>query len=257
MVKDKDFQPEVRGHLDHLLDEYESVLGSSLTQTRVLGILDEVLAPQDIIVGASGSLPGDLQRVWQAKAPNTYHMEYGYSCMGYEVNAALGVKLARPDVEVYSMVGDGSYMMLHSELITSIQEGAKINVLLFDNMEFGCINNLQMENGMGSFGTEMRYRNPESGKLDGSLIKVDFAMNAKAYGCETYTVRNEKDLYHALEAIKDANVSTLIDIKVLPKTMTGGYEAWWRVGNAEVAQNPRIENSTKEHEARISEARKY
>ncbi len=170
VTKCEDFKPEVSGQLDHVLDEYEEVLGSCLTQTRVLGILDEQLADNAIVVGASGSLPGDLQRVWRPKTANTYHMEYGYSCMGYEVNAALGAKLAKPEQEVYAMVGDGSYMMLHSELPTSIQEGAKINIILLDNMEFGCINNLQMGNGMGSFGTEMRFRNPETGLLDGNLF---------------------------------------------------------------------------------------
>lgn len=255
--KDEGYSPEVSGHLDHLLPEYEEALGSSLTQTRILGIMDEVLEDNAIVVGASGSLPGDLQRVWRPKQAETYHMEYGYSCMGYEVNAALGAKMARPDQEVYCMVGDGSYMMLHSELVTSVQEGKKINILLFDNMEFGCINNLQMGNGMGSFGTEMRHRNPATGLLDGELIKVDFAMNAKAYGCDTYTVRTEEELYKALEAVKKAKVSTLIDIKVLPKTMTEGYESWWRVGNAEVAVKTEIEVITKGHQEKIDQARQY
>ena len=146
------FKPEVAGHLDHVLEEFKGKTGSCFTQTRAIGIVNELLGNNDVIVGASGSLPGDLQRVWVSKGINTYHMEYGYSCMGYEVNAALGAKLAiGKDGEVYSMVGDASYMMLHSELATSIQEGQKINVLLFDNAGFGCINNLQMGNGMGSF----------------------------------------------------------------------------------------------------------
>lgn len=253
----EDFVPEVSGHLDDRIDEYKKVLESSLTQTRVLGMLDSLLEDSSIIVGASGSLPGDLQRVWRPKEQNTYHMEYGYSCMGYEVNAALGVKLAQPDREVYAMVGDGSYMMLHSELVTSIQEGAKINILLFDNMEFGCINNLQMGHGMGSFGTEMRHRNPKSGLLDDKLVKMDFAMNAASYGCKTYSVRTEEELMNAVQDAKKQEVSTLIDIKVLPKTMTDGYESWWRVGNAEVAEKDSIMNATKELKDKINEARKY
>ena len=255
--KGEGFKPEVEGHLDDKIDEYEEVLGSCLTQTRVLGILDEKLENDAIVVGASGSLPGDLQRVWCPKQPNTYHMEYGYSCMGYEVNAALGAKLARPEQEVYAMVGDGSYMMLHSELPTSIQEGAKINVLLFDNMEFGCINNLQMGNGMGSFGTEMRFRNKQTGMLDGKLVPIDFAMNAAGYGCKTYTAKTEEELVAALEDAKKQTVSTLIDIKVLPKTMTHGYESWWRVGNAEVAKKDSIVNATKELKEEIKKARQY
>jgi 3D-(3,5/4)-trihydroxycyclohexane-1,2-dione acylhydrolase (decyclizing) len=251
------FKPEVSGHLDQVLEEFGKQTGSYLTQTRVLGILDELLDSDAIVVGSSGSLPGDMQRVWRAKEPNTYHMEYGYSCMGYEVNAALGVKLARPDREVYSMVGDGSYMMLHSELPTSIQEGLKINVILFDNMAFGCINNLQMGNGMGSFGTEFRYRNPKTGKMDGKLIPIDFAKNAESYGCKTYSIRTEEELKAAIEDSKKHTVSTLLDIKVLPKTMTNGYESWWRVGNAEVAQKESIVKATEGLKIEISKARQY
>jgi 3D-(3,5/4)-trihydroxycyclohexane-1,2-dione acylhydrolase (decyclizing) len=184
-------------------------------------------------------------------------MEYGYSCMGYEVNAALGVKIACPDREVYSMVGDGSYMMLHSELPTSIQEGKKINIIVMDNMAFGCINNLQMGNGMGSFGTEFRFRNSETGKLDGKLVPIDFAKNAESYGCKTYTVRNEEELRKAVEDSKKQTVSTLIDIKVLPKTMTNGYESWWRVGSAEVAEKESIVQASENVRKELDKARRY
>ena len=253
----KGFKPEIAGHIDHVLEEFGEVTGSYLTQTRVLGILNEILDNDAIVVGSSGSLPGDMQRVWRAKAPETYHMEYGYSCMGYEINAALGAKLACPDKEVYAMVGDGSYMMLHSELPTSIQERKKINVVVFDNMSFGCINNLQMGHGMGSFGTEFRYRNPETGKLDGDLIYIDFAKNAEGYGCKTYTVRNEEELRAAVEDAKKQTVSTLIDIKVLPKTMTHDYESWWRVGSAEVAEKESILSATRRVKKELEKARKY
>ncbi|HHW31748.1 MAG TPA: 3D-(3,5/4)-trihydroxycyclohexane-1,2-dione acylhydrolase (decyclizing) [Clostridiaceae bacterium] len=252
-----DFKPEVAGHIDHVLGEFAKLTGSCLTQTRVLGILDEMLDEDSIVVGSSGSLPGDMQRMWRSKKPNTYHMEYGYSCMGYEVNAALGVKLARPESEVYSLVGDGSYMMLHSELPTSIQEGKKINVILFDNISFGCINNLQMGHGMGNFGTEFRYRNPETGKLDGDLMVIDFAKNAESYGCKTYKVRTEEELRAALEDAKKQTVSTLLDIKVLPKTMTHDYESWWRVGNAEVAEKENIIKANQKMKEELSKARKY
>ncbi len=139
-------------HLDResVYREFRQITDSTLTQSSVLGVLNETLPAEAVIVAAAGSLPGDLQRVWRNRAENTYHVEYGYSCMGYEVNAALGVKLAQPQSEVYSLVGDGSFMMLHSELVTSLQERAKINVVLFDNMANGCINNLQMEHGMDS-----------------------------------------------------------------------------------------------------------
>jgi len=253
----KGFKPEVAGHIDHVLEEFGEVTGSYLTQTRVLGILNEILDDDAIVVGASGSLPGDMQRVWRSRTPETYHMEYGYSCMGYEISAALGTKLACPDREVYAMVGDGAYMMLHSELITSIQERKKINVVVFDNISFGCINNLQMGHGMGSFGSEFRYRNPETGKLDGELIYIDFAKSAEGYGCKTYTVRTEEELIAAVEDAKKQTVSTLLDIKVLPKTMTHDYESWWRVGSAEVAEKESVLDATGRVKKELEKARKY
>ncbi|WP_338885608.1 3D-(3,5/4)-trihydroxycyclohexane-1,2-dione acylhydrolase (decyclizing) [Xenorhabdus sp. TH1] len=233
-------KPEIAGHLDEKLEEYSETLQTSLTQTRVLGLMDQYLEPNAIIVGAAGSLPGDLQRVWQPKVPDTYHLEYGYSCMGYEIAASLGAKLACPEQPVYAMVGDGSYLMLHSELQTAIQENIKITVLLFDNAGFGCINNLQMSQGMGSFATENRYRNQQNGRLDGALIPVDFARNAESYGCKSYRVHDEQQLIAALQNAQKQPCATLIDIKVLPKTMTHDYESWWRIGTAQVADNPDI-----------------
>lgn len=255
----EDFVPEVNDNLDQkaVFEEFKKITGSSLTQSRVLGVLNEMLTDKDIVVGASGSLPGDLQRVWRAKGANTYHMEYGYSCMGYEVNASLGVKIAEPDKEVYTLLGDGSYMMLHSELITSIQERKKINVVVFDNMTFGCINNLQIGNGMGSFGTEFRFRNEETGRLDGGFVPIDFAMNAASYGCKTYTVKNIEELKEAIIDSKKQKVSTLIDVKVLPKTMVHGYGSWWRVGVAEVSDKEKIQETYKKLRENIDKARQY
>ncbi len=234
------FKPEIAGHLDEKLEEYSETLQTNLTQTRVLGLMDQYLEPNAIIVGAAGSLPGDLQRVWQPKVPDTYHLEYGYSCMGYEIAASLGAKLACPEQPVYAMVGDGSYLMLNSELQTAIQENIKITVLLFDNAGFGCINNLQMSQGMGSFATENRYRNQQNGRLDGALIPVDFAKNAESYGCKSYRVHDEQQLIAALQDAQKQPCATLIDIKVLPKTMTHDYASWWRTGTAQLADNPEI-----------------
>lgn len=199
----------------------------------------------------------ETQRVWRNRAENTYHVEYGYSCMGYEVNAALGVKLAQPQSEVYSLVGDGSFMMLHSELVTSLQERAKINVVLFDNMANGCINNLQMEHGMDSFGTEFRYRQPETGQLQGGLVPVDFATIAAGYGCKTWRVTTLDELRHALDAARRETVSTLIDIKVLPKTMVHKYGSWWNVGVAQTALSERIRKVAQMINEKRAQARDY
>jgi len=254
----EDFSPEITDHLDPaVLREFIELTGSALTQSQVLGVINRELDADAVIVAAAGSLPGDLQRVWQSRSVNSYHLEYGYSCMGYEVNAALGVKLAEPAREVYALVGDGSYLMLHSELATSIQERRKINVLLLDNMTFGCINNLQMGHGMGSFATEFRYRNAETGNLDGGFVPVDFAMSAAAYGCKTYKVSTLEQLHAALRDARQQTVSTLIDIKVLPKTMIHGYLSWWRVGVAEVSTSARTAQARRALDEQLAKARQY
>ncbi|MHB8073244.1 3D-(3,5/4)-trihydroxycyclohexane-1,2-dione acylhydrolase (decyclizing) [Desulfosporosinus fructosivorans] len=232
-------------------------LPNGLSQTRALGVINKFLHEDDIVVGSSGSLPGDLQRVWRPVKPKTYHMEYGFSCMGYEITGALGVKMAEPDKEVYSMVGDGSYLMLHSELVTSIQEQRKINVLLFDNNGFGCINNLQQSQGIPSFGTDFRYRSAETGRMTGETIPIDFAANARSYGAKTYTATTVDELKEALEKSRQDTVSTLIDIKVVPGSMTGGYESWWRVGVPEVAQSESVLEAHKLMDNEIQKARKF
>ena len=164
--------------------------------------------------------------------------------MGYEIAGALGSKLAEPQKEVYAMCGDGSYLMLHSELVTSIQEHKKINVLLFDNSGFGCINNLEMSNGIGNLATEFRFRD-ENGDLLGDLVPIDFAKSAEGYGVKTYTARTLEQLENALRDSLDSKVSTLIDIKVLPKTMTDGYGAWWNVGVASTSDNKAVNEAYK------------
>lgn len=253
-----DFVPEINDGTDEaVLQEFVRATGSSLTQSRVLGMVNERIAEDAIIVAAAGSLPGDLQRAWQSKGTGTYHVEYGYSCMGYEVNAALGVKLAEPSREVYALVGDGSYQMLHSELVTSLQERRKINVILFDNMSFGCINNLQVGNGMDSFGTEFRFRNEASGRLDGGLMPIDYAMSAAAYGCKSYSVRTAEELIAALEDAARQTRSTLIDVKVLPKTMIHNYLCWWRVGVAETSGSAHTATAHERMKARLAQARQY
>ncbi len=233
--------PVVKEEWDREVDRlFATELENGLSQTRALGEIIKSIEEDSIVVGSSGSLPGDLQRLWRPVKPKTYHMEYGFSCMGYEVCAALGVKMAMPNQEVYVMVGDGSYLMLHSELVTSIQEGFKINILLFDNNGFGCIENLQNEQGIPTFATQFKFRDRITARLTGLNLPISYAECARGYGAKTYTARTVKELQAALESAKKDRVSTLIDIKVLPKTMTGGYKAWWRVGVPEVSDNPAV-----------------
>lgn len=250
------FVPEIAGHLDDKLPEYAETLNTSLTQTRVLGILNDHIPKDAIVIGAAGSLPGDMQRMWNSAVPDTYHMEYGFSCMGYEISGALGVKIAEPKREVYALVGDGSYQMLHSELVTSLQENKKINVILLDNAGFGCINNLQMEQGLQSMGTEFRYRNPE-GQLNGDLMHIDYAASAAGYGVKTFRVTTVEQLLDALEEARMQERSTLIDIKVLPKTMTHGYGAWWHVGVPEVSSSEAVRAAYEQKLDQLEKARSY
>ena len=259
VYSEEDFVPEIADHIDReaLFAEFNRLTGSFLTQSSVLGTLNEHLPKDAVIVAAAGSLPGDLQRMWRTKDYNSYHVEYGYSCMGYEVNASLGVKLAEPHREVYTFVGDGSFQMLHSELVTSIQEGAKINVVLLDNMTNGCINNLQMEHGMDSFTTEFRFRNAETGKLNGGFVPIDFAAIAGGYGCKTYKITTLAELQAALIDAQQQTVSVLFDIKVLPKTMIHKYFSWWRVGGAQVSTSERVDAVARKLNENIDKAREY
>ena len=253
------YTPEIRDANNGSIARFASDLDASLTQTSVVAAINEAMEPEDVVIGAAGSLPGDLQRMWRARARDTYNMEYGYSTMGYEVAGAFGVKLAVGDAhEVYAMCGDGSFNMLHSELLTAVQEHKKINICLFDNASFGCINNLQVGHGNETLCTELRFRSERSGKLDGSFMPVDYAAVARAYGCRAYTVRTMQELQQALREAKTVrDVPVLFDIKVLPKSMTDGYGAWWRVGDTEQSENPANLAAYEDHLKHLKTARKY
>lgn len=252
---DENFEPLIKARDERTIPEFAEKFGT-ITQTAAVSMVREIIDDDAICVGAAGSLPGDLQRMWTSDSLYSYNMEYGYSCMGYEIAGAFGSKLACPDKEVYAMCGDGSYLMLHSELITSIQEKKKINVLLFDNSGFGCINNLEMSNGIGNLATEFRFRD-DNNNLLGDLVPIDFAKCASGYGVKTYTARTPEELRFALEDSKKQTVSTLIDIKVLPKSMTDGYGAWWNVGVASTSQNEAVKKAYLNKKENQEKARKY
>ncbi|OME94932.1 MULTISPECIES: 3D-(3,5/4)-trihydroxycyclohexane-1,2-dione acylhydrolase (decyclizing) [Paenibacillus] len=228
-----------------------------LSQTRALGVINEVISPSSVIVCAAGSLPGDLHRLWRPSEPKTYHLEYGFSCMGYEVSGALGAALAEPDREVYALVGDGSYLMMHSELVTSLQEGRKITILLFDNHGFQCIHNLQRSNGSDGFGNEFRRREEGTGRLTGEYIPIDFAAHARALGAKAYKANTPEALHEALLLALKENVTTLIEIPVVPGTNTDGYESWWRVEVPEVSASSKVAEAQRQMAARSKEARPY
>lgn len=231
---------------------------AGLSQVRLLGELNESLLPRDaIVVGASGSIPGDMQRVWRARVPGSYHMEYGFSCMGYEIAAAVGAKMAEPNREVFALVGDGSYVMLHSELLTAIQEGIKINIVVFDNAGYQCIDNLQTSQGITRFGNDLRRRDPGTGRLTGSLINLDFAKNGESYGARGFSVTTMEQFRAAVKSALAGGVSTVIDTKVTAKSMTHDYESWWRVGTAQVSENPKVEEAARKIAKEVESARKF
>ncbi|WP_163537506.1 3D-(3,5/4)-trihydroxycyclohexane-1,2-dione acylhydrolase (decyclizing) [Gracilibacillus sp. YIM 98692] len=245
------FDPEVKGHWSQdRLNDYADTFQSEFAQTTALLTINETIDPNSIVVTSAGSLPGDMQRLWNPSVPNTYNVEYGYSCMGYEIAGALGVKLANPDQEVYSMVGDGSFLMLHSEFVTAIQYGKKINLMLFDNSGFGCINNLQMGNGSDSYYTEFRTH-------DDQVLNIDYAKVAEAYGAKVYRANTVEELKAAVEDAKKQEVSTLIEMKVLPKTMSDGYESWWHVGVSEVSENKKVQEAYEQKQSVLQKAKQY
>ena len=252
----ENFEPMIKAGYESSIEDFVKMTGSNITQTSAVALIREVISPDAIAVAAAGSLPGCLQRMWTTDVKDSYNMEYGYSCMGYEIAGALGSKLAEPDREVYAFCGDGSYLMLHSELVTSIQEKKKINVLLFDNSGFGCINNLQMSNGIGNLATEFRSRD-DNGELLGDFVPIDFAKCASGYGVKTYTAKNLDELRFALEDSKKQTISTLIDIKVLPKTMTDGYGAWGHVGIASTSSKKSVNEAYENKKKNLDKARKY
>lgn len=238
---DEKFKPIIEARDPRTIDEFVKLTGGLLTQTAALLTIREIIDDDAILVTAGGSLPSCLQRIWTTDKRGGYHAEYGYSCMGYECEAVMGVKMAEPDKEVYTVVGDGSFQMLHSEMATAIQEGVKVNILVFDNCGFGCINNLEMTHGVGSIATEFRYRD-DNNKLLGNLIPVDYAMIGKGYGFKTYTVKTVEELKAALIDAKKQTRPVLMDLKVIPKTMTDGYNSWWNVGQAEVSTSQSVKD---------------
>jgi 3D-(3,5/4)-trihydroxycyclohexane-1,2-dione acylhydrolase (decyclizing) len=266
MLSGQDYQSkwgeEAKALRDQWINEVDRIYshdnGGGYAQTRVIGQLNNGLIAEDaIVVAASGSLPSDLERLWRVTQPDTYHLEYGFSCMGYEVSGALGAKLAAPDREVYCLVGDGGYLMLHSEIVTAIQEGIKINVILFNNHGFDCIDNLQISQGIPHFGCQFRYRTSKSDRLDGEVLPIDFAMNAQSYGCQSWSVSSAEAFEVAFKEAKNSPVSTLIEVHTAPKSMTHGYSTWWRVGTPEVSPKNAVVNAAAEMKKNADKARLY
>jgi 3D-(3,5/4)-trihydroxycyclohexane-1,2-dione acylhydrolase (decyclizing) len=208
--------------------------GPPISQSEAIGVVNSTAHPRDVVVCAAGSLPGDLHKLWRSRDPKSYHLEYGYSCMGYEIAGGLGIKLAAPDREVYVMVGDGSYLMMAQEIATSIQEHVKLNIVVIDNHGFGSINGLSQACGVEGFGTLYRYR--VDGQLSGDPIPVDFVANAASLGAVAVRARTRDELREALCRSRDNDRTTVVVVETDLNQRVGNYETWWDVPIAEVAE---------------------
>lgn len=250
-----DFEPIIKARDPRTVPEFVELTNGKITQTAALAAIRRVIDEDATIITAGGSLPSCMQRMWTTDKRGGYHAEYGYSCMGYEVAATLGVKFAEPDNEVYCVVGDSSFQMLHSEIMTIMQEKEKVNIILFDNCGFGCINNLEMNHGIGSIATEFRYTDGK--KPVGDLILVDYAKIGEGYGLKTYTCKTIGELEAALKDAKTQEKACLFDLKVIPKTMTDGYESWWNVGIATTSEKESVRRACENVLEGREEARDY
>ena len=221
-------------------------------QSAVIGAVNDASGPQDVVVCAAGAMPGDLHKLWRTRDPKGYHVEYGYSCMGYEIAGGLGVKLAAPEREVYVMVGDGSYLMLSSELVTAVAERQKLTIVLVDNRGYKSIGNLSRSLGMDGFGTLYRYRDNGSPGVDSEgstdYLPVDLAANAESLGAKAIRAANVAELRAALEAAKKEQGPVVIAIEVDRYEDVPGYESWWDVAVAEVSEVAAVREAREQYE---------
>ncbi len=229
-------------------------------QSEVLGAVNDLSEPRDVVVCAAGSMPGDLHRLWRTRDHMGYHVEYGYSTMGYEIAGGLGVKLADPSREVYVMVGDGSYLMMSQEIVTSIQERAKLTIVLVDNEGFSSIGGLSRSKGDEGFGTRYRYRTDRSlgddaAHNDGERLPVDLAGNAEGLGAHVFRAGSIEELRDALVSAKAIDRTVVIYIAVDRYESVPSYESWWEVPVAEVSDRASVRKAREEHEHALARRR--
>jgi 3D-(3,5/4)-trihydroxycyclohexane-1,2-dione acylhydrolase (decyclizing) len=231
--------------------------GPPISQSEAIGIVNKSSQPRDVVVCAAGSLPGDLHKLWRTRDPKGYHLEYGYSCMGYEIAGGLGVKMADPSREVYVMVGDGSYLMMSNEIVTSIAEGIKLNIIILDNHGFSSIGGLSQAVGSDGFGTDYRYRVADTSQLDGDYLPVDLAANAASLGAHTVRARTREDLQSALEEARRHEGTTAIIVEVDKEMRVPGYESWWDVPIAEVSEVAAVKQARAKYEESVKKERNF
>jgi 3D-(3,5/4)-trihydroxycyclohexane-1,2-dione acylhydrolase (decyclizing) len=226
-------------------------------QTEVLGALNEFMDDRDVVVQAAGSMPGDLQLLWRARDPKQYHVEYGYSCMGYEIAGGLGAKLAAPDREVFVLVGDGSYLMMAQEIVTAVAERIKLTIILVQNQGFASIGALSESVGSQRFGTRYRYRDPATGLLDGGVLPVDLAANAASLGADVLRTRTIEEFNKALAQARASDRTTVIYIETDPLAPVPSSESWWDVPVSEVSALTSTQQARAAYEAAKQDQRPY
>ncbi|MEU3841086.1 3D-(3,5/4)-trihydroxycyclohexane-1,2-dione acylhydrolase (decyclizing) [Streptomyces sp. NPDC028635] len=226
------------------------------TQTQVLGALDALVGDTDVVINAAGSLPGDLHKLWRARSPRQYHLEYGYSCMGYEIPASIGVQQAAPDTVVWALVGDGTYLMMPTEIVTAVQEGLPVKLVLVQNHGYASIGGLSEETGGERFGTAYRHRAAD-GTFTGPPLPVDLAANAASLGMEVLRAMTVAELREALAAARSADRPTCVYVETDPAPTAPGAEAWWDVPVAEVAGREAAVAARARYEQRLADRRRH
>jgi 3D-(3,5/4)-trihydroxycyclohexane-1,2-dione acylhydrolase (decyclizing) len=263
--------PAYRAEAGRLAERWNETVQGAFTlghrplpaQSEVIGAVNDVCDPRDVVVCAAGSMPGDLHKLWRTRDPKGYHVEYGYSCMGYEIAGALGVKMAvldseDPDRDVFAMVGDGSYLMMAQELVTAVQEGIKLIVVLVQNHGFASIGELSETVGAQRFGTWYRYRNVDSGRLDGATLPVDLAANAESLGVRVMSAGSIEQFRAALvEAKRHQGGPVLVHVETDPLVPAPSSESWWDVPVAEVSELDSTRQARKSYETGKAGQRPY
>ena len=249
---------DLKAEWDARVDFHRTPNGETeeLAQPEVIGIVNDAVGGHATVVCAAGSLPGDLLKLWRPEDSKAYHLEYGYSCMGYEIPAGLGVKLAEPGREVVVAIGDGTYLMLNSEIVTAVAEGIRITVVVFDNHGYQCIKDLAASVGIAQFGNELRFRDPERNRLTGGYVPVDFKKHAEAMGALAFYARTEEEIRAALAAARVADRITVIHVAVSPDKRAPGYEGWWDVPPAEVSARDTVNAARARYDTAVESQRR-
>jgi 3D-(3,5/4)-trihydroxycyclohexane-1,2-dione acylhydrolase (decyclizing) len=248
--------PQYRERVDSIRGEWHREMdrvtapggGSPLAQAEVIAAVNRAVEPRDVVVCAAGSMPGDLHKLWRSTDPKAYHVEYGYSCMGYEIAGGLGVKMADPTRQVYVMVGDGSYLMMAQEIVTSVQEGFPLIIVLVDSGGFASIGALSKSLGSEGFGTSYRYRNAETKRLDGDPLPVDLGANAESLGARLFRANDLASLEEALAAARASGYTAVVHVEVNPEARVPGYGCWWEVPVAEISEQPAVQQARERYE---------